>query len=220
MCWNENVSLNTFIFGTATLMFIWYNNNYTQYKITVFNNLLFYFVFFSYTSMQLIEFFLWKSINTKNKIMNKIFSILGWILIRLFQPLSILLVIPKEYDIMKYLLFIIYFSLLIIVHLYKYFYNPLEFKTLIDKNGHLYWKWTDLYNYEQIIFIFYIIIFFTLFLSYPIYTLFNALFLLYSFLVYKNSFGSMWCWISNLILIYFLIKILFILPFNEKGEIC
>ena len=168
--------------------------------------------------MQLIEFFLWKSITTKNNIMNKIFSILGWILARLFQPLAILLVIPKEYDIMKYLLFIIYVLLLIVVHLYKYLYNPLEFKTLIDKNGHLYWKWADLYDYEQVVFIFHIIIFFTLFLTYPIYALFITIFLLYSFFVYKNSFGSMWCWISNSILIYFLIKILIILPYFEKNN--
>jgi len=121
---------------------------------------------------------------------------------------------------MKYLLFIIYFSLLVIVYLYKYFYNPTEFNTIIDTNGHLYWKWAELYNYEQIIFIIHIIIVFTLFLSYPIVTFFILLFLLYSFFTYKNSFGSMWCWISNSILIYYLIKILFILPYFEYKEIC
>lgn len=220
MCWNENVSLNTFIFGIVTIIFIWYNNNYTQYKITEFDNILFYFIIFSYTFMQLIEFFLWKSINNNNNNMNQIFSALGWILGRILQPLMILLIIPKKYKIIKYLLSIIYFSLLIIIYLYKHFYNPVEFKTIIDTNGHLYWKWADLYNYEQILFIFHIIIFLTLFLSYPFLTLFISLFLLYSVFIYKNSFGSMWCWISNSILMYFLIKILFILPYFENKNIC
>jgi len=74
MCWNENVSLNTFIFGTATLVFIWYNNTYTQYKLLDFKNIFLYFVIFSYTSMQLVEYFLWKSIRNKNNFMNKIFQ--------------------------------------------------------------------------------------------------------------------------------------------------
>ena len=82
------------------------------------------------------------------------------------------------------------------------------------------WKWADLYNYEQIIFIFHIIIYSTLFLSYPFLTLFISLFLLYSFYIHKNTFGSMWCWISNSILMYFLIKILFILPYFENKNIC
>jgi len=220
MCWNENVSLNTFVFSTLTLLFIWYNNSYTQYKITDFKNGYFYLVMFGFSSMQLIEYFLWKSIHTKNIVMNKTFSLIGLLLVRIVQPLSLLLVIPKMYNTLKYLLFVLYFSVLIIVYTYKYFYNPVDFKSVIDKNESLDWKWGYLYNYERIVFVIHMVIFFTLFLSYPLYTFFISLFLLYSVIIYKYSFGSMWCFLTNSIFIWFLIKILIVLPYLEKNKIC
>ncbi len=218
MCWNQNVSLNTFIFGSATLLFIWYNNTYTQYKTSTFD-IYFYMIVFTLIFMQLIEFFLWKSIDTKNKKMNYFFSIIGWILVRILQPLSWLFAIPSKYSTLKYLLFIIYFVTLFIVSLYKYFYNPVEFKT-ISQNGHLYWKWCDLVNYEKIVFIIYLFIALTIFLSYPIFALLGIIFILYSFIIHRNSYTTMWCWLSNSILLYYLINILFILPFMEKKRIC
>ena len=33
MCWNEHVSLNTFLFSSFVLLLIIYNNYYTKYKI-------------------------------------------------------------------------------------------------------------------------------------------------------------------------------------------
>lgn len=39
MCWNENVSLNTFLFSSFVLLLIFYNNTYTQYKIKHFTPL-------------------------------------------------------------------------------------------------------------------------------------------------------------------------------------
>jgi len=220
MCWNENVSLNTFVFSTLTLLFIWYNNKYTQYKINEFKNGYCYLVLFSFSFMQFIEYFLWKSIHTKNIEMNKTFSALGLILVRIVQPLSILLLIPKMYNTLKYLLFILYFSVLIIVYTYKYFYNPVDFKTTIDKNDSLNWKWVYLQNYERIVFVIYMLIFLTLFLTYPVYAFFVSLFLLYSVIIYKNSFGSMWCFLTNSIFIWFLFKILIVLPYLEKNKIC
>jgi len=220
MCWNENVSLNTFVFSTLTLLFIWYNNKYTQYKINDFKNGYCYLVLFSFSFMQFIEYFLWKSIRTKNIEMNKTFSALGLILVRIVQPLSILLLIPKMYNTLKYLLFVLYFSVLIIVYTYKYFYNPVDFKTTIDKNDSLNWKWNYLQNCERIVFVIYMLIFLTLFLSYPVYAFFVSLFLLYSVIIYKNSFGSMWCFLTNSIFIWFLFKILIVLPYLEKNKIC
>ena len=79
MCWNENISLNTFIFSTFVLIFIYYNNNYTQYKTKEFNDWKLYVLFFSFIIMQLVEYFLWKSIREKNTYNNTLFSIIGWI---------------------------------------------------------------------------------------------------------------------------------------------
>jgi len=222
MCWNENISLNTFVVGTAILLFIGYNNTYTQYKLPEFNNGWFYFLIFSFTSIQLVEFFLWKSIRTKNNAMNRLFSMIGWMITRVVQPLFMILLIPKKYDLLKKGLFLFYFSVLTIVSLYKNIYNPVSFKSSIDKNGHLYWTWVNLIHYEQIVFILYVLLIFVLLFTSPlyIYILFYLLFLFVSYGVYKNTFGSMWCWISNSILLFFLIKILIVLPYLEKNKLC
>lgn len=222
MCWNENISLNTFVAGTAILLFIWYNNTYTQYKLSEFKNIWFYFLIFSFTSMQLVEFFLWKSIRTKNNAMNRLFSIFAWILGRVIQPLFLILLIPKKYDILKKGVFLFYFSVLTIVSLYKNTYNPVSFKSNIDKNGHLYWTWADLVHYEQTLFLLYVFLLFVLIFTSPLYIYFIVclLFLSASYLIYQNTFGSMWCWISNSFLLFFLIKILIVLPYLEKNKLC
>jgi hypothetical protein len=38
MCWNKDISLNTFLFSSFVLGLIMYNNAYTQYKIVELNN--------------------------------------------------------------------------------------------------------------------------------------------------------------------------------------
>ena len=220
MCWNESVSLNTFVFSSATLLFIWYNHTYTQYKLSEFDNPYFYFLMLSFTSMQLIEYFLWKSIHTKNKEMDKQFSLIGLIIVRVCQPLALLLLIPKAYELMQKILFVLYFSLLIIVYTYKYFYNPLVFKTVVDKRGSLDWHWGYLNGYERILFMVHLFICLTLFLSYPFYALIIAIYLFYTVYAYKYSFGSMWCWITNTILLYMLFKLLILLPYQERNKLC
>jgi hypothetical protein len=82
MCWNAEVSLNTFLFSGFVLLLIMYNNNYTQYKIQFIegiDNIWAYIFLFSWILMQLFEFFIWKNIN--NPGLNTIFSILASILL-------------------------------------------------------------------------------------------------------------------------------------------
>jgi hypothetical protein len=222
MCWNENVSLNTFLFTSAVLIFIFYNNYYTQYKIEEFKDFNLYLLFLSFTSIQLVEYFLWKSIKEKNKYTNKIFSIIGWILIRIIQPLCLILLIPDKYLSIKYLSFFIYFILLIIISIYKYFYNPVNFTTSVGKNNHLCWNWLDLNNFEYIIVILYFLLYISFFIKVPIITLIILGFFVYCYIKYYNTltWGSMWCWISNSVLLYFLIQILFISPYNEYKMLC
>ena len=45
MCWNKNVSLNTFIASIGILALIFYNNKYTQYKIDTFQGNIFVYLF-------------------------------------------------------------------------------------------------------------------------------------------------------------------------------
>ena len=61
MCWNQYVSLNTFLFSTFILLLIFYNNKYSIYKIKELNNIYAYFFLMSFITMQLIEFFIWKN---------------------------------------------------------------------------------------------------------------------------------------------------------------
>ena len=62
MCWNENISLNTFVFSTMVMVFIYYNNEMTQYKTDTFKNKYMFFFFFSIVLMQLIEYFCGKAL--------------------------------------------------------------------------------------------------------------------------------------------------------------
>lgn len=223
MCWNENVSLNTFLFTSFVLIFIFYNNNYTQYKIKEFEDWKVYLFFFSFTSMQLVEYFLWKSIKQNNKYNNKLFSIIGWLLIRFIQPLCLLLLIPDKYLLIKYLIFATYFILFIIIYIYKYLYNPVDFTTTIGKNNHLLWNWVKSNNiFESIINYFYMLLFIILFIKMPIIALIILAFYIYCYIYYYNNmtYGSMWCWMSNSVLLYFLIKILFIIPYKEYKMLC
>ena len=58
MCWNQYVSINTFIFGIFGLVLIAFNNKYSTYKIKIFNNHYAYLFMLSFIFMQLIEFIL------------------------------------------------------------------------------------------------------------------------------------------------------------------
>ena len=63
MCWNKDISLNTFLFSSFILVLIIYNNTYTQYKINELDNIWMYLFFASFIFMQLIEYFIWRNIN-------------------------------------------------------------------------------------------------------------------------------------------------------------
>jgi hypothetical protein len=221
MCWNENISLNTFMFTAAVLLFIYYNNTYTQYKLSEFKSGYLYLFILSFILIQLVEYFLWKSIHTNNKLMNYIFSILGWVLIFILQPITALFVLPNKYNMLRNSLLCIYITIFIIIISIKQIYNPVQFVTTISKNGHLNWVWNKLYGYEFIIRILYFCCLATLFLSVPLLiSLYAVVTLIYCYYSSGLTMGTVWCWFSNLILLYFLIMILFILPFKEYNNLC
>ena len=84
MCWNAEISLNTFLFGCMTILFIYYTNTYTRYKSLLFDNLWYYIFLFVIISMQLLEYFIWKKIH--NKSINQLLSKIGLFIIFL-QPI-------------------------------------------------------------------------------------------------------------------------------------
>lgn len=188
MCWNASVSLQTFLFSTIPLVLCLY------FKLIDIKQYLIYQTFFS---MQLIEYFLWTFLNQKT--WNRIFSILGFILIFLLSFFSIYAT-ENKYVLGLYILFVAFVLYTI----------PIRFHTSIAPNKHLYWEWLKLPLP--------ILLLWTLFFMYSslssIYSgnykdilimLFTGFIYIFSFYSYysSNTFGTMWCWIANANAIYF-----------------
>ena len=212
MCWNENVSLNTFLFSSFVLTLIIYNNYYTNYKIEELNNNWMYLFYASFIFMQLIEFFIWRNIN--NKIYNQFFSILGLLLL-FIQPIASIMIMRNIK--MRHLLLVSYILVAIPYLIYQISTNQIY--SIVSKYGHL--KWIVFPLVVWIVWLFFFVFSFVyqkmwLALSFCFMTL------LISFFNYINdeTVGSMWCWSINSIMIYFAIYLLFYLPFLEKRIIC
>jgi hypothetical protein len=212
MCWNKEVSLNTFLFSSFVLGLIMYNNAYTQYKIDYFNNIYVCIFFISFISIQLVEYFIW--VNVNNPFYNNIFTSLATLLL-LFQPIATNLLINNDI-IRKRLLYV--YLLFIISSLYKLNINKIN--SGVSKLGHLQWN-TKLFsdnNKNDLVFTFIWTCFFLFPLFYEKYN-FSFIFGLLTFMViiynfYKdNSVSSMWCWIVNSIMIYHAAYLLVYLPF-------
>ena len=194
MCWNASVSLNTYIFGLFASLFSYYNG---------FGNILSVIFYQSFIIMQLLEYFIWTK-TFSNKILSQIA-----LFIVLCQPIFNIIKIetyPKaiSYLLAAYLIFIIILYTLIIP------IDTINFSTVSSKNGHLSWKWLNWNIY--IIFIWYT------FLStrwiidkmYMIFIVISVL-LIITLILYKetNTFGSMWCWVANVLSIYLIFVVFY-----------
>ena len=218
MCWNSDISINTFIFGCMTLIFI-FLASFTKYRLEAFKNPLVY-LFLSVTvSVQLVEYFLWKNLN--NQSMNKLFTRILQILIIIQLPILFLMI---EDNTIKYW-GLFFFVLYLIVGKIYCIYNPTKYHTSIGKNGHLSWDWIkyDTPISKLLIFIwlaFYV--FAALFINNIELTIMILLSLFITLLFYykDKTFTSIWCWSSNILLIYFIVKILIIKPYYEYNKLC
>lgn len=217
MCWNKEVSLNTFIFGTVSLLFIYYNNIYTQYKLKEFINIWIYLFLFSGICMQLLEYYIWDNIKDTN--INKKLSILSFILI-LIQPFLSIMTIEINNNRNTLLTWYLIFVLTI---LSIYIFTNQNMSTSIAKNGHLKWNWLP--ETENIPFVI-LWSFYVFFLLYPLYIERNyTMFLFFLithfislfFYIKSGTYESMWCWLSNFIMFIFLFQILFYFPYKEKS---
>jgi len=219
MCWNQDISINTFLFACLALLFIFFTNTFTKYKTKTFDNPLVYLFLLEGVIMQLIEFFLWR--NLKNKSMNELLSKIASFFV-FIQPVTMMLIISNIS--IKWTLIFLYFIFFIFYFGYREIYNPIIFHTSIGTNGHLSWEWMNYKGFENI-FLFIYLLFFVislLFIKNTLLCLFVLLSLIISlFLYYKyNTFSSMWCWYINLFLLYFIIDILIIKPFYEYNGLC
>jgi len=194
MCWNETVSLNTFLFSFFGLLFAYFNN---VINIYLFLNIL------SFTSMQLLEYFTWRNLN--NKKINKLLSQLGLFLI-FIQP--ILAIIAFKSIAMKIKIYMI--VLYLIFSMFCLIYFPIDFSMEKAPNGHLAWNWL---NFPPLIifiwfsFIWGILLYRKLYLRFGLHVI---LFLAIYYTYYTtNTWGTLWCWIANFIALQLIFQVFF-----------
>ena len=211
MCWNAEVSLNTFLFSSFVLCLIIYNNTYTQYKIKDFN-IWIYLFFVSFILMQLFEFFIWR--NVDNKLYNKLFTILATLLL-VVQPIASNMLITNK-SVQQSMLFV-YMICMVPFAIYRFMTQKIN--STISDLGHLQWNML-LDNKSKIdnviITIWFIFFLFPLFYQKKTFGfLFGAITLLIMIYYYykDNTVGSMWCWVVNSIMVYYAIYLLLYLPF-------
>lgn len=207
MCWNADVSLNTFLFGGFVLLLIMYNNTYTQYKIQSVRGVWTYLFYVSVVSMQLVEFFIWR--NVDNTFYNRVFSTLAATLL-LVQPAVSLMTLPKL-DLRNKLL-AAYLMLFLPYFTYKLITNKM--KSQKSSKGHLVWLFFDtnmaLYFAWLAFFLFPFV--YTRNFSGLAFAL--SLFFIAAYNYYNDlTIGSMWCWAVNAIMIYLAVYLLMVLPF-------
>ena len=214
MCWNENVSLNTFVFSGFVLLLIIYNNAFTQYKIQELNNIWVYLFLASFIFMQLIEFFIWRNIN--NKFYNNLFSILATTLL-IFQPIFSIMILSKKQ--LRNILLSVYILLAIPYSIYKFYTKNIY--SVVSEKGHLKWKF---FGTTPIIWITWLFFFLFSFIYEKIWVGlgFGTILLCISYYNYKNddTMWSMWCWAVNSVMIYYAFYLLIYLPFLEKRSVC
>lgn len=207
MCWNADISINTFLFACFSLLFIFITNRLTRYKTPFFDNPLMYLFFFAIASMQWVEHLLWNHLT--NKAWNINLSKLCCLIIAI-QPWFLILMIPTVW--IRYVLLFLHAVYVIVFYIKRQHYY-----TSVGKNGHLRWEWLDYKGYEYI-WIFAYLLFYIIpalllknnKLTFMISTLLGlSLFFYYKY----NTFGTMWCWATNFCLFYFLIDILLIQPY-------
>lgn len=207
MCWNTTVSLNTFLFSMFVLLLIIYNNKFTQYKIKELNSIWIYLFLASFIVMQLIEFFIWRNIN--NKFYNQLFSTLATFLI-LIQPIfSINIITNKQ---LRNNLLILYLLCAVPFYIYKFFTTNVN--SSVSKKGHLKWNFFDLGPILLLFWLFFLLfslIYEKKWLGFAI----GIILLCVSYVNYisDNSMGSMWCWMVNLVMLYYAFYLLCYLPF-------
>jgi hypothetical protein len=221
MCWNADISLNTFVFATFSLAFIYFSNTYTKYKSKTFDNPLVYAFLLLVASMQLIEYFVWK--NLDNKVVNSRLSRLASVVL-VSQPMVLIWMIPNIR--VKYAIMGIYTTFIVLGTIYHILVrdNSLPVYMTVAKNGHLTWGWINYKGNEHIL-LFTFLSFFVIslwlvqnnVLSFMvIVSLVFSLYYYYS----EHTIGTMWCWSVNLFMLYFLVDILLIHPFMEYNRLC
>jgi hypothetical protein len=151
--------------------------------------------------MQLIEYFIWSK-TFSNNLLSKLalLSILS-------QPIFNIIRIKTYPSIIPFLIFL-YIFIVIIWFIYITPINKINFASIPSKNGHLSWKWLD--QSMASLFIWYIFLSSYWILENNYLSFFIiSIFLFISIALYKDTqtWGSLWCWLCNVVSIYLIFKV-------------
>ena len=200
MCWSAEVSLNTFIFALISFCIVISFNRFPMINA---------FIVLSISLMQLYEYFVWKNIHNKKTIHYLSF----------FGPFVILLqVLLLNYAFLKgnerNIAILLILIIATICMIYNYKNNKFDME--VGENKHLIWYWADLPAI--------LLLFICFFYLYPLTTkeniipfIYGLITLLISFYYYYKykTWGTMWCYFSNLIWIVLIIKTLYLYFINK-----
>jgi|UniRef100_A0A6C0CC76 hypothetical protein len=194
MCWNEAVSLNTFLFSLFGISFAYFNNVINGYE---------YLFYYSFISIQLVEYFTWKHLN--NKKINRLLSQLGLFLISMQPIMFILSVNNVEY--IKKLQLISVFS---IFWLFTLFYFSIDFSMTKAPNGHLAWHWLNVPPLYIFIWLTFFLVILLYIKKYILFAIHLIVFLAIYYTYYKTkTWGSLWCWIANIMAVFLIVRTFF-----------
>lgn len=199
MCWSAEVSLNTFLFAAFVSGLGLWNGAFTlPYVLGL----------LTFSSMQLLEYFMWTHIGNAAKV--TLLSKLGMLLIFL-QPLAFMMriedVATRGYATAAYLLF---------AAVYLMWIRPLHqtrWNTRVAKNGHLQWEWLTAPFWAAFIWVCFLACH-NLFVHKDMTQAFIRMGIFFfipfiiSYVLYAQhgTWGSVWCHISNLVFAWFLFK--------------
>jgi len=186
MCWNSQVSLNTFLFATFGALFALFN----AYD----NKIILWAYVFSF--MQFIEYMLW--INLKNQTQNKLWSQIALLSLAV-QPLASINVLKNPNLKLGFFISYIFFLSPYIFNFLTNNLSSINFTTTIGANKHLSWNWLEKNIIMILLWSFFLLA--PLFIEkYYVFGFIGLLTLLSSLYFYdEKTFGSMWCWSANII---------------------
>ena len=193
MCWNANVSLNTYIFGLFACIFTYFNK-----KIGLMSLLFMQ----TWLSMQLIEYFIWSKTFS-----NRLLSQIAFIVIA-SQPIFGILSISKH-NIIKYVSLFCYLLFSTFVMILKP-WSKIEFSSTPSKNGHLAWNWGKYSNILILIWFMFLSIKFVINKEWFILGLVTISAVITFALYHKtHTWGSLWCWLANTVSLIMILSVFY-----------
>lgn len=194
MCWNAEVSLNTFLLACFATALGLANGVMTPW-VAIF--------LMTYSCMQLLEHFLWKHIS--NAKLNRMLSMIGLALLMTEVFISILSLSEdhKLASAQKWLM--IGLGLYLCGIAYYVFTGAVDFRTTVATNGHLHWHWVTTSPAALAAWLALFLIPLWLKAQY-LYLTFCMITVLVSVATFwsAGTWGSMWCWFAGGASLYYI----------------